>query len=536
MAQHRGFGDSAELLAALAQLAAAKDVKVLRGRTRELEQRVPFAAMRTIRPTTGTVASSSGKPIPLAYPAPSTDKVEFSRELATSECFLTAAEAYCRAAGPTVVILDDAQWADSSSLFTLRRLGEAAQRIPLVIVVAVRPLPRESEMSALLAQYASWGAEHLQLGPMSEPEVAALVEIALGSPAGPHLSALVSGAGGNPLYVIELLAGLMRGELIELGEITPESGDFTVGGSSTLPLPRSLTDAIARRLDFLPLPARQILPMAAALGPGVEAIELATVLDAALIDVWTVISAAFEAGLLVRAGDELVFRHELIRQVLAEQLPTSTRATLQRRAARILMSMEAPVERIAAYLRASDAPLDTNWLEWLIDVADTLMARAPQLAVILLTRAKATVGLDAERGSALQVRHVRALLCNGEAAQAEAAAQRALAEDAAVAGRPDQTHDSLLWLLAHACFVQGRVSDALAVAESATALHSARAGAPALPAGPVGRCHDRSAVLPSRTGRVRPAARSGIFCRPDRRSPRHLDNYSVAACSEPSCR
>ncbi|WP_328401774.1 helix-turn-helix transcriptional regulator [Nocardia sp. NBC_00403] len=456
-----GIGKTA-LLAAATRVATARGVRVLRGEAKELEQRVPFATLSAI------AAASGERPPVTVRPDMNPDSVAIGQEMAMVESLVTAFKDSCRS-GPTVLILDDVQWADPSSLLTLQRLGESVGELSLSIVLALRPLPRDKSLSCVLGQFESWGAEQLRLGPMNDAEVAALVEDSLGLPAGPRLSAAVSGAAGNPLYVIELVAGLMQAGLIELGEIRPDPATFKAKGPGEIRLPESLTDVIVRRLDYLPAQSRQVLPMAAALGPGVEAIELSSVLGAALIDVWNVISVAVEAGILVRAGSDLVFRHDLIRQVLADQLPPSTRTTLQLRAARVLMSMEAPVERVATYLLAGDAPLDSGSLDWLIEVAERLTVRAPELAVGLLDQAIGSPTLDTARCDVLRLWHVRALLWSGNPGKAEVVARRTLSDDAASAGQEPAASNQLHWLLAHACFAQGNVAAAVAVAESVLA-------------------------------------------------------------------
>ncbi|MCU1643823.1 MAG: hypothetical protein JWN03_4098 [Nocardia sp.] len=454
-----GIGKTA-LLVAAARQATADGVRVLRGEAKELEQRVPFAASASLS------AASSENSDTIGPADVNVASVAIGREIAQVESLVVGFKDSC-ASGPIMLIMDDAHWADPSSLLMLQRLGEFTNSLPILIVIALRPLPRDGDLSSLIGQFETWAAEHVRLGPLDDTEVAALVEMSFGSPAGPRLSGVIAGAGGNPLYIIELVTGLMQAGMIELGEIRPDRDAQSASSPEQIRLPASLTDVIVRRLDFLPPRSRQILPMAAALGTDVEAIELSSVLGAALIDVWDVISVAVESGILVRAGADLIFRHDLIRQVLADQLPPSTRVTLQLRAARVLMSVDAPVERIATYLLAGDAPLESAGLDWLIGAAERLTIRAPGLAVTLLSRAILTPGLDAARCDALRLWHVRALMWSGSPANAETAARRALADIAAAADREPPA--LLYWLLAHACFAQGNVADAVAVAESVLA-------------------------------------------------------------------
>jgi DNA-binding CsgD family transcriptional regulator/tetratricopeptide (TPR) repeat protein len=134
------------------------------------------------------------------------------------------------------------------------------------------------------------------------------------------------------------------------------------------------------------------------------------------------------------------------------------------------MSMEAPVERVAMYLLPGAGPLDATGSEWLTDVVERLTVRAPELAAGLLARAIDTPGLDAARYDELRLWQIRALLWSGNPTRAEAVARHVLSQGATVAGR-QQTVDNLLhWLLAHACFARGNLSDAVAVAESVLAM------------------------------------------------------------------
>ncbi|MFI6044177.1 ATP-binding protein [Nocardia sp. NPDC051321] len=456
-----GIGKTA-VLSAAARSAAARGLRALCGAAKELEQHVPFAAMGPLRAAVelAPLREQAGR-------SAGTNTMTIGHEPTTIETLLAATENYC-ATGPFALILDDAHWADPSSLRTLQRLGEFVNKLPLLIVLAVGPPPRARVLSDLLAEFEAAGAELVRLGPMSPAEVAVLVDLSLGSSAGPLLSAAVSSAGGNPLYVTELVAGMLQAGMLESGDISSDASPFAESGSADIRLPESLTEVILRRMDQLPARSRQILSMAAALGQGVEAIELSEVLEAPLIDVWSVISTAIASGILVRSGAELTFRHDLIRQVLADQLPPASRVTLQMRAARVLMSMAAPVERVAMYLLTGAGPLDPTGLEWLANVVEPLTVRAPELAAGVLARALETRRLDQERFDELRLWQVRALLWSGNPAEAEAVARHAMSQGANITGR-HEVGIVLRWLLAHACFAQGNLSDAVEVADSALA-------------------------------------------------------------------
>jgi DNA-binding CsgD family transcriptional regulator len=244
-------------------------------------------------------------------------------------------------------------------------------------------------------------------------------------------------------------------------------------------LPKSLVEVIVQRLDFLPRKARETLEMAAVLGKSIDVAETSTVLELSVAEVSDVVSQALDAGLLVDTGRQLVFRHDLIRQVLAEHLPLPVRTALHLRAGQKLASLGAPVERVAAHLLAGTT-LDRQTLEWLVRSADSLIVRAPKLAVSLLRRALAAV--EDDTADVLRFHLVRALLWDGHPADAEPGARAALAAD-----RDPDREGRLRWLLAQACYRQGRLADTVAVAEEA--LSSAH-----LTPGEIGRFQGFSAI------------------------------------------
>ncbi|MGF6882685.1 DNA-binding CsgD family transcriptional regulator/tetratricopeptide (TPR) repeat protein [Nocardia sp. GAS34] len=458
-----GIGKSV-MLSAAARLASVRGVQVLRSDAKELAQRVPFGAMAALRATLEATSSPRSGRAPVERETLA-DTLTLGHELGIIENLLAMIENRC-VIGPFALILDDAHWADSSSLRTLQRLGQLVRELPLLILLAALPLSRGRNLPALFAEFESGGAELVRLGPMGDAEVAVLVERSLGSAAGPLLSAAVASAGGNPLYVTELVAGLSQAGMLDGGEISPAATAFAVGDAGEIRLPESLTEVVVRRLDHLPARSRQILSMAAALGHGIEAVELAEFLEAPLIDVWNVISMAVGSGILERHGAELTFRHDLIRQVLADQLPPATRVMLQSRAARVLMSMEAPVERVAMYLLPGEGPLDPVGLEWLTAFVERLTVRAPELAAGLLARAIETPRLDPALHDELRLWQIRALLWSGNPTRAEAVARHVLSLGSTVMSRQQSDNIMLHWLLAHACFARGNLSDAIAVAES----------------------------------------------------------------------
>ncbi|WP_433631447.1 ATP-binding protein [Nocardia sp. CA-120079] len=442
-----GIGKTALLDAAVDRF-TADGLSVRRGAAKELQRQVPFAAVCS------WLDSDRGSD-PVRALLRSGDRAgdgAATHEFAITEAILDLVDTWC-AAGPVALIIDDVHWADRQSLAVLNRLCGVVGVLPLLLVLAARPLPRDTGFVALTAELVERRAPMIRLGALPEPAAAELVRHMVGAAPGPGLMRQVVGAGGNPLYITELVASLLRDEAITVVADTADPTDLADGPSA------SLAGAITQRLEFLSRSARQVLPMAAALGPTVYVAELAAVLDSPILEIWNVVTEATDGGLLTRADSELVFRHDLIRQVLADQLPDSLRAGLLRRAGQILLATDAPIERIAYYLLAGENELDTPTLDWLVATADKLIVRAPEIAVGLLQRAAGTADLGV-RPVLLRL-HAQALLWSGRAVEAEALVRTALLN------RPDDIE--LQWLLMQACHARGDLREVVAIAEKALA-------------------------------------------------------------------
>jgi DNA-binding CsgD family transcriptional regulator len=450
------------LLDVLAAECVRSGIHVLRAAAHEMEQRLPFSAigacLQLWTPTSdtrkaGVAALLRGDGVGKAA-APDAA----NRDFLVTEEMLELVDQWC-AQRPLALMLDDLQWSDSSSLLVLYRLIQQLGQLPLLVVASTRPLPQREELVGLRHALDARGATTVRLGPLDDGSVAQLVQNILGAPASPELSGLVAAAAGNPLYVTELVAALSRQEGIQIAGGIAQVADR----SGTAGVPPSLSEAILRRLDFLSPESRQVLQVAAVLGPDVGVRELSAVLDRPFMELMQVVREALVAGLLAEVGEKLVFRHDLIRQALAEHLPASLRMALQLHAGKVLAAAGAPVEQVAQLLMAGGT-LDTAMLDWVVRSADPLIVRAPALAVELLGRALALGAPTDERRPTLQSQLVRALLWAGQSDEAKHAAT------AALAAGPDETHEiTLRWLLAQVCFQQGELEQAAAEAERALA-------------------------------------------------------------------
>src|SRR5262249_27940515 len=114
------------------------------------------------------------------------------------------------AEAPVLVLVDDLQWADPPSIAVLGRLSRMVDRLALLVVVAYRPTTPAEAFDALVSASDRDGTVRLTLDPLPETAVRALVGQLVGASPDAALLELVAGAGGNPRYVRELIAALIR--------------------------------------------------------------------------------------------------------------------------------------------------------------------------------------------------------------------------------------------------------------------------------------------------------------------------------------
>jgi DNA-binding CsgD family transcriptional regulator len=366
---------------------------------------------------------------------------------------------------PTILVIDDLQWADQASISLWGRLARSARQAPLLLAGTMRPVPQREELLAL--RRAAGDTVRLRLAGLTHAAAAELVEKLVGGRPDDKLLRLAAGAAGNPLYLTELVAALARGSAV------------TVTGAGAAELtnaaaPRSLSAAIADRLGFLSGPVREALRAAALLGVEFAVPDLAIVLGRSLTDLIPAVDEACTGGVLAESGsgEGLAFRHPLIRAALYDEMSAPVRAAWHREAARALAEAGAPSDRVARQLlRAAgepggaSGPMDEWMLDWLVHAAEPLTGQAPQVAAELLRQAVASSPVGSAWHDRLVSRLADALYRVGDAAEAEQVAIRALAH----AVEPDLVVD-LHWTLAQCRMWVGRFEESLATLDQALAL------------------------------------------------------------------
>ncbi len=268
------------------------------------------------------------------------DAPEISESLEAADTFAVARTLLARLNGrgaSTVVVIDDAQWADQATLEVLKYVGRRIADTKGLLVVLIRDedTPAEHPLRNVVASVPPASAVRIALQPLG----LASVQTVAGEHDAGELQALT---GGNPL----LLSEYLRSE-------------------SAVPL--SIEDLVLARLNTLSSNARSIAEFVA-VSPGSCERSL---LDASLSVTPGDLDECEQSGLLVIAANQLSFRHELTRRAVEQSLGAGTRIALNGEIARELESANAEIARILHHaILAGD-----------VDALKRLSPRAVQRAV-----------------------------------------------------------------------------------------------------------------------------------------------------------
>ena len=170
---------------------------------------------------------------------------------------------------PTVLVIDDVQWADGATRSLLQSITSEEPGLELLVVCTLRssqpsePAPAGGDIDSYFVDLArTTSVTWLALPALAPDEVCALVDAITGSHADDALVERVRRAsGGNPLYAIQLTR-LLGG----------------ADGTMPQPLPRDLTAVLRARVAEIDSDARDTLRVAAVIGEEFSVTVLAAVL------------------------------------------------------------------------------------------------------------------------------------------------------------------------------------------------------------------------------------------------------------------
>jgi DNA-binding winged helix-turn-helix (wHTH) protein/tetratricopeptide (TPR) repeat protein len=230
---------------------------------------------------------------------------------------------------PLVLVLDDVQWVDASSLRLLEEAIRETEELPVLWLLLARRSARigQRELDVMLAD---WHPQlHvLELSGLDEATMASLAAQLGAEELSPErLVDLHERTDGNPLFVEQLVRVGLASPNLDAPSRSLERDAL-----------RDVTGAVKARLELLTDDCRRALEMAAVYGREVPIGLLADVLDVDELDLLDRLEPAERGGLITTEpdGSRFGFDHDLVRETLAGSLASGTRARCHKAIAEVL--------------------------------------------------------------------------------------------------------------------------------------------------------------------------------------------------------
>lgn len=260
---------------------------------------------------------------------------ELDPQAAQQRFLSTVEDLFRRLVHPSVLLLEDVQWAGSESLALLVRLQQIAPALPLLVVATFRDDESPDLPDKLV------GAEIVKLERLDREAIAELSESMLGQVGleAPVLDLLVRETAGNALFLVEVARALAE-DAGRLDRIDPARlpEHVTTGNIERL---------IRRRLRRLPRRDRALLELAAVAGRALDSRLLGVLASEAFgsevdLDDW--LKGCGDTAILEAAGGHWRFAHDRLREMLVQDLPADQRRGAHRRIAEAILAVygEAP--------------------------------------------------------------------------------------------------------------------------------------------------------------------------------------------------
>jgi class 3 adenylate cyclase/predicted ATPase len=223
---------------------------------------------------------------------------------------------------PVLMIFEDAQWVDPTSLEAFGRVVDRIRTLKVLLLVTFRP---EFVAPWVGRPYVTT----LVINRLAEHEASAMVDRVVGDS---QLSAsirqdIIERTDGIPLFVEE-----MTKAAVEAGSETAAARAIAAVPSPTLAVPASLYASLMARLDRLGGPAKEVAQIAAAIGREFSHALLASVVGQPKAQLRSALDRLMAAGLLFRRGVHphatYLFKHALVQDAAYGMLLRETRRQL----------------------------------------------------------------------------------------------------------------------------------------------------------------------------------------------------------------
>ncbi|GAA2241539.1 LuxR family transcriptional regulator [Rarobacter faecitabidus] len=379
-----GIGKTA-LVRALADHARSRGASVWFGSASELETRSPFGTLRRLLDTPVRALSAQQHAQLAAGPGrlalsslwqrthPVGANLPTQADMLHSVGWLTGELV---GASPTVLVIDDVQWADEESLLFLGWLRERLTEMPLIVVTTMRDVVL-SQAPSLAALISDRDAAVLRPDPLSVSGIDTVLG-GMGAQASPGAAAtLREVTNGNP-FLVHALSAALRAE--SPAPLSP--------GRIRSAVPDSILTFMLSRMANLTPTEQRLAQATAVLDSATFPVAVATArID--LSDNPAQAADSLRSVGLFASGQGLRFRHALLRSAVYSSIGIDTRESLHRSAATVL-GKSGDWARAAAHLLSCEGAGDEFAVRVLREASRQAEALgAPETVVLLLQRAVA---------------------------------------------------------------------------------------------------------------------------------------------------
>ena len=247
------------------------------------------------------------------------------RRQRTLEALVSQMEALTRQ-NPVLMIVEDAQWTDPTSLEVFGRVADRVRSLRALLIVTFRP---DFDPPWVGRAYVTF----LAINRLGEREILAMIEGVIGNKPLPAniRQDIIERTDGIPLFVEEVTKAVLeaqsQGAVEHLAATVPPSA---------LAVPASLQASLMARLDRLG-PAKDLAQIGAAIGREFSLSLLAAVVRKPETDINSALDRLFHAGLLYRQGvATYLFKHALVQDAAYDTLLRQPRRALHARIAETL--------------------------------------------------------------------------------------------------------------------------------------------------------------------------------------------------------
>ena len=281
--------------------------------------------------------------------------------------------------GPTLLVIDDAHWADAQSLRWLVQLARQTADLALGLLCAVRSGEQPQDPQVLAELVASAPGPTVRPAPLGPQAVGILVRARWPEAGKAFVQSCHAATAGNPFLLSSLLDVVAHDDLVPTDDLAAQLTTFG---------PAQVALNVERQLGRLPEGAAGLAHAFAVLGRRAALRHAAALADLDRDQAARLTDRLRSAGLIDSGEAGYTLVHPLVASALYNGLPPGERAVLHARAAEMLHRERAAPETVALHLLHTEPYGRPEAVALLRLAADQASRRgAPDAAATFLRRA-----------------------------------------------------------------------------------------------------------------------------------------------------